>query len=77
MINKLKVVFFKEYQIINSLTKPEPIQKIVEKIDDNQTFDFSYYNPASATKNGHGTTHISILAPNGDAVSLTSSINNL
>lgn len=59
------------------MTKPDLIKKIVEKIDDNQTFDYSYYNPACTIKQGHGTTHISILAPNGDAVSLTSSINNL
>ena len=49
----------------------------MEKIDDNKTFDYSYYNPAAVPNPGHGTTHISILASNGDAVSLTSSINNL
>jgi gamma-glutamyltranspeptidase/glutathione hydrolase/leukotriene-C4 hydrolase len=63
--------------MIENLTNSESIKKIVEKIDDNQTFDYSYYDPAGVTKTGHGTTHVSILASNGDAVSLTSSINNL
>ena len=48
-------------------------------ITDNTTHNVSYYelpelfSPLSPT----GTSHLSVLAPNGDAVSVTGTINNL
>ena len=35
----------------------------------------SFYNVSSLTPDDHGTAHVSIIAPNGDAVSVSSSIN--
>ena len=46
-------------------------------IDDKQTFNQAYYGPGWLTKSDHGTAHISVVAPNGDAVALTSTINTL
>ena len=53
-------------------------QKVVDKINSMNftSIDPKYYGvDASITKDDHGTTHISIMASNGDAVSVTSSIN--
>ena len=50
------------------------IDFIRSKINDEQTFKSSEYGPFFF-KEHHGTAHISILAPNGDAVSFTSTIN--
>lgn len=47
-------------------------------IDDEQTFnDTSYYLANGSVTLDSGTGHISVLAPNGDAVSLTSTINSV
>ena len=40
----------------------------------NETFEPSYYGGAWG-KNDYGTSHMSILAENGDAISCTSTIN--
>ena len=48
------------------------------KIDDSFTVnDPEYYGAEFANKEDHGTAHLSVLAPNGDAVSVTSTINLL
>ena len=48
------------------------------KIDDTFTVnDPEYYGADFATREDHGTAHLSVLAPNGDAVSVTSTINLL
>ena len=48
------------------------------KIDDTYTVeDPSYYGADFCQKEDHGTTHLSVLAPNGDAVAVTSTINHL
>lgn len=45
-------------------------------INDDQTFnDFEHYGTNNALKTDYGTGQITILAPNGDAVSLTSTVN--
>ena len=44
-------------------------------ITDNQTQPIEYYDPAFDGVVDSGTSHVSVLAPNGGAVSMTSSIN--
>ncbi|XP_074032200.1 uncharacterized protein [Leptinotarsa decemlineata] len=47
-----------------------------KKIFDNRTSqDPLYYGASTENKNDHGTGHICVVAPNGDVVSVTSSIN--
>lgn len=51
-------------------------REIFEQINDMNTLESADdYGAESITPNDHGTSHISIIAPNGDAISVTSSIN--
>ncbi|CAG5124348.1 unnamed protein product [Candidula unifasciata] len=45
------------------------------KINDASTFDTNYYDPTIPEVNDHGTAHISIIDADGNAVSVTSTIN--
>lgn len=65
----------KTLQELESLAHANDIRAI---IDDTKTFnDFEHYGASAnaSIQMDHGTGHISILAPNGDAVALTSTIN--
>ena len=47
-----------------------------QRINDSFTVnEVSFYNVSSSTPDDHGTAQVSIIAPNGDAVSVSSSIN--
>lgn len=49
---------------------------IRSKIFDNMTFqDPEYYGANYSLVEDHGTAHINVLAPNGDAIAVTSTIN--
>lgn len=48
---------------------------IRSRISDLVTHNISYYGPVLAQTPEEGTTHASLLAPNGDAVSVTGTIN--
>lgn len=61
---------------LEELGNLEYANSVRASIWDNQTFgDFEHYGADSAVQIDYGTGHISILAPNGDAVALTSTIN--
>lgn len=63
-------------EIVNHMLSPEFAQKVVAKIDDTKTFfDPEKYSAKYASPDDDGTSHISIVASNGDAISATSSIN--
>lgn len=48
------------------------------KINDRRTYDdVRYYGANFSIESDHGTTHINIIAPNGDAIAATASINNM
>ena len=63
--------------MIKNLTSENYIKEILKLIKDEKTFDQKYYGPGWEVKSDEGTAHLSIVAPNGDAVSLTSSVNTL
>ncbi|KAH3791002.1 hypothetical protein DPMN_006824 [Dreissena polymorpha] len=49
-----------------------------KQIDDSRTFGSDYYHPIfDSPWNDHGTAHLSVLGPDGDAVSITSTVNLL
>ena len=64
---------------VKFMLDPEVTSTLFSRITDNTTHDSEYYKYPSDysgnTAHDHGTTHLSILAENGDAVSCTNSIN--
>ncbi|XP_044272828.1 glutathione hydrolase 1 proenzyme-like isoform X2 [Tribolium madens] len=62
--------------LVSNLTSPDYAAKIRGKIRDNTTSqDPTYYGGKTVQPDDHGTAHICVLGPNGDAVSVTSTIN--
>ncbi|KAH0810404.1 hypothetical protein GEV33_012386 [Tenebrio molitor] len=62
--------------LLHNLTSPAYAESIRKQIKDNSTSDDpEKYGAVFYSKGDHGTAHISVLAENGDAVSVTSSIN--
>ena len=63
-------------QLVKNLTSEWLARQTFEKIVDSSTVnDISHYGGVFYNPDDHGTAHISVLAPNGDAVSVTSSVN--
>lgn len=61
---------------LGELASREHADDIRAMIRDDKTFnDFAYYGANASVVADHGTGHISILASNGDAVALTTTIN--
>ncbi|XP_041566550.1 scoloptoxin SSD14 isoform X2 [Drosophila elegans] len=64
-------------EVYENLIDPAFAAEIRELILDDRTFqDYAYYGANFANEEDHGTAHISVLAPNGDAISVTSTINS-
>ena len=60
------------------MTSAEFAESIRHKIWDNRTFtDYRYYGDFYSNSSRQGTTHFSVIAENGDAVSATTTINYL
>lgn len=69
--------FYSVQELVQNLTSREYAETTRQKIDDTKTYqDPKHYGAQFEITNDHGTSHISVLAPNGDAVSLTTSINS-
>lgn len=65
-------------QVARNLTDPEFAAKIFALIEDNRTYnDYSHYGAKFNISEDHGTANINIIAPNGDAISATGTINTL
>lgn len=63
-------------QLIKDLTSAEYSESIRQKIDDTKTYENAdHYGAEFLNRTEYGTSHVSILAPNGDAISATTSIN--
>ncbi|XP_045115209.1 scoloptoxin SSD14-like isoform X2 [Portunus trituberculatus] len=63
-------------ELAKNLTSDVFAKNIQSQITDNRTFqDPEHYGAVTAIKEDHGTAHFSLLAPNGDAVSVTSTVN--
>lgn len=63
---------FQDVAKMQSLAYGETIR---QKINDTFTQDTSYYNPTYHMNNDHGTAHISVVDDQGNAVSVTSTVN--
>ena len=62
-------------QLVMKLTSKEYADEVRTDITDNQTQPIEHYEPAFDSVDDSGTSHVSVLAPDGGAVSMTSSIN--
>lgn len=69
--------FINMQDLVQNFTSREYAETIRHKIDDTRTYhDPKHYGAQFEIINDHGTSHISVLAPNGDAISLTTSVNS-
>jgi len=67
---------FLYFQLVSNLTSDFLAQSVYSKVNDSQTIDDPFfYGGDFWIPDDHGTSHTSILAQNGDAVSVTSTIN--
>lgn len=65
-------------KVVQNLTSHSFAEDIRRKIDDFKTYeDYKHYGANFSSKNDHGTANINIIAPNGDAISATGTINTL
>lgn len=71
------VVFFflSMKQLIKNMTDPAYGESTRALINDSTTYGTDYYNPQFYNTMDSGTAHLSVVGPNGDAVSITSTIN--
>ena len=66
-------------QVVDFMLLSTTAEDMRSRIQDNTTHDPSYYREPmvfSYVPSDIGTSHLSVLAPNGDAVSATSTVNN-
>lgn len=64
--------------VVQNLTDHDFAMEIRKQIEDFKTYqDYAHYGANFSSKNDHGTAHINIIAPNGDAISATGTINTL
>ncbi|CAG9802290.1 unnamed protein product [Chironomus riparius] len=62
--------------LVQNMTDPNFADLMRKKINNTRSFDnIEYYGGHFVSEEDHGTAHISILAPNGDAISATGTIN--
>jgi len=65
------------WQLVANLTSEEYVDSIRARIDDATTHGIQYYDPSFDFRPDHGTTHLNVLAQDGSAVAMTSTINYL
>ncbi|CAF1415545.1 unnamed protein product [Rotaria sordida] len=61
--------------LIRKLTSKDYADSIRARIDDHKTFSFEYYGETWLDKLTTGTSHLSVIGSDGDAVAMTSTIN--
>eukprot|EP00058_Branchiostoma_floridae_P026463 XP_002611954.1 hypothetical protein BRAFLDRAFT_60348 [Branchiostoma floridae] len=62
-------------ELVRNMTSSDFADSLRLRIDDGMTHNYTYYGPSFALSPDGGTAHLSVLGPNGDAVSVTSTIN--
>ena len=62
------------FQLTAKLVSKKYAEEIRKKINDNKTYNVSYYEPMFDQPEDHGTSQISVLAADGSAVSVTTTI---
>lgn len=67
--------FVNTTDIVEQMLSRDYANSLRSKISDLETREPSFYEPASQVVENKGTAHVNVLAPNGDAVSATSTVN--
>ncbi|XP_078701568.1 glutathione hydrolase 1 proenzyme-like [Branchiostoma floridae x Branchiostoma belcheri] len=62
-------------EVVQKMTSKSFADSLRQRISDTETHDWRYYDPVYYVPQDGGTTHVSVLAPGGDAVSVSSTIN--
>lgn len=62
-------------ELVSNLQSKKFADSLRKQISDEKTHLPNFYKPMMETSNDHGTAHVSVFAENGDAVSVTSTIN--
>lgn len=62
-------------QLVSNLKSNDYAESIWKQISDLKTFPSDHYKPVMENSDDHGTAQVSVVAPNGDAVSATSTVN--
>ncbi|VDL19432.1 unnamed protein product [Hymenolepis diminuta] len=62
-------------KLLKSLMTLETADEIAAKVTDNGTHNTSYYGSVFLPPSDQGTAHVCLVGPNGDAISITSTIN--
>jgi gamma-glutamyltranspeptidase len=62
-------------QLAKNMTSPWYAEILRQLIWNNITHNFTYYGKDTVVNSDSGTSHLSVLAPNGDAVGVTTTIN--
>lgn len=62
-------------EIVQNMTSSAFGESLRQKIYDNRTFDYKHYGDFYSSVNPAGTTHLSLISPDGDAVSATTTVN--
>uniref|UniRef100_F7A2U0 Uncharacterized protein n=3 Tax=Ciona intestinalis TaxID=7719 RepID=F7A2U0_CIOIN len=62
-------------ELVKNMTADWYADDLRLKINDDHTWPVDYYGPDWSVPDDSGTAHLSVLAPNGDAVAITSTIN--
>lgn len=65
-------------KVLKNLTDLKFAAEIRQKINDLRTYDdVRHYGANFSVENDHGTSHINLIGPNGDAIAATATINNM
>ncbi|XP_066268924.1 glutathione hydrolase 1 proenzyme-like [Branchiostoma lanceolatum] len=62
-------------ELVTNMTSRAYADSLRLQIDDLTTHPYTYYGPSYVTSPDGGTSHLSVMAPNGDAVAVTSTVN--
>jgi len=76
-LNKIPGTALSVMQLMANLTSEEYIESIRARINDSTTHGVPYYDPSFDYEPDRGTTHLNVLAQDGSAVALTSTVNYL
>ncbi|KAI1296701.1 Glutathione hydrolase 1 proenzyme [Halotydeus destructor] len=61
--------------LMDSLTDPKFVDTIRKTIDDDKTFETDHYGSIYHARDDHGTAHVSVIDAQGNAVSVTTTVN--